>query len=399
MGLISAGIGALNGVLADQWKEFFYCDAMSENVLMQRGFKKTGSRSTNTKGNDNIISNGSVIAVADGQCMLIVEQGEIVDFCAQPGEYTYDKSTEPSLFAGKFGQSLIETFKIIGRRFTFGGDTGKDQRVYYINTKEIVGNKFGTASPVPFRIVDKNIGLDIDATVRCSGIYSYEISDPLIFYKNVCGNVETQYLRASLDEQLKAEFVSALPPAFSELSKLQMRPNEMVGHNTELENALNEQLSKEWGELRGLRVKSVAVQNFNLPDEYQEMITIAQKNAMMRDPNMAAAQLAGAQAQAMMDAAKNPNGAASGFVGMGMAMGAGGNTASLFEVAARENAAKEAKNAAADSWTCPVCGQQAAGNFCSHCGAKKPEAAGEWFCSECGTKNNGNFCTNCGKKR
>ena len=217
MGLIKAGIGAIGGTLADQWKEFFYCDALPADVLVTKGQKRTSSRSSNTKGNDNIISNGSGIAVADGQCMIIVEQGKVVELCAEPGQFTYDTSSEPSIFTGKLGDSLKENFKTIGKRFTLGGDTGKDQRVYYFNTKEIIDNKFGTPNPIPFRVVDKNINLDIDVSVRASGVYSYKITDPMLFYANVCGNVESEYGRDKIDTQLKTEFISALQPAFGKL--------------------------------------------------------------------------------------------------------------------------------------------------------------------------------------
>ena len=210
MGLIKAIAGAAGGVLADQWKEFFYCEAMDKNVMVTKGVKRITDRSSNTKGNDNIISNGSGIAVADGQCMIIVEQGKIVEVCAEPGQFTYDSSTEPSIFAGSLGNSILETFKTIGKRFAYGGDTGKDQRVYYFNTKELIDNKFGTPNPIPFRVVDSKIGLDIDVSIRCSGVYSYKIADPLLFYTNVCGNVEREYTRDELDNTLKTEFISAL---------------------------------------------------------------------------------------------------------------------------------------------------------------------------------------------
>ena len=239
MGLIKAGMGALGGTLADQWKEYFYCEAMEKDVMVVKGQKRTSSRSSNTKGNDNIISNGSVIAVADGQCMMIVDQGKVVEVCAEPGEFTYDASTEPSIFSGKLGDSIQETFKTVGKRFAFGGDTGKDQRVYYFNTKELMDNKFGTPNPVPFRVVDSKIGLDVDVSIRCSGVYSYRIADPLLFYARVCGNVTQAYTRDELDSQLKTEFISALQPAFAKLSDLELRPNQIVAHNTELENAMN----------------------------------------------------------------------------------------------------------------------------------------------------------------
>ena len=218
MGLIKAGVGALGGVLADQWKEYFYCDALDADVLAVKGQKRTSRRSSNTKGSDNIISTGSVIAVNDGQCMMIVEQGRVVEVCAEPGEFIFDASTEPTIFAGSLGQSILDTFQTIGKRFTFGGEAAKDQRVYYFNTKELLDNKFGTPNPVPFRVVDHKIGLDIDVSIRCSGVYSYRIADPLLFYSKVCGNVEGAYTRQNLDTQLKTEFISALqklPSSFS----------------------------------------------------------------------------------------------------------------------------------------------------------------------------------------
>ena len=277
MGLIKAGVGALGGTLADQWKEFFYCEAMPKEVLVTKGQKRVSGRSSNTKGSDNIISNGSGIAVADGQCMIIVEQGKVVEVCAEPGEFTYDSSTEPSIFSGSLGEGIKQTFKTIGKRFTYGGDTGKDQRVYYFNTKELIDNKFGTPNPIPFRVVDSKIGLDVDVSVRCSGVYSYKIADPLLFYTNVCGNVEQEYTRDELDGQLKTEFISALQPAFGRLSDMEMRPNQIVSHNTELEEAMNTALSAKWGELRGLMVVSIALGSVTLPDEDAEMIKQAQR--------------------------------------------------------------------------------------------------------------------------
>ena len=405
MGLIKAGIGAVGGVLADQWKEFFYCDAMDKSVMVVKGQKQISGRSSNTRGNDNIISNGSGIAVADGQCMMIVEQGKIVEVCAEPGQFTYDTSSEPSIFTGNLGESIKETFKQTGKRFTYGGDTGKDQRVYYFNTKELIDNKFGTPNPIPFRVVDSKIGLDIDVSVRCSGVYSYKIADPLLFYTNVCGNVEREYLREELESQLKTEFISALQPAFAQLSDLELRPNQIVSHNTELENAMNEALSSKWGELRGLKVISVALGSVTLPEEDAEMIKQAQRTAIMKDTTMAAATLVGAQADAMKAAANNPGGAMTGFMGLGMATGAGGgmNAQNLFAMGQQEQAAKQQAQAASaasqsptDKWTCPN-GHEASGKFCPECGSPKP-VQDSWTCS-CGTVNKGKFCSNCGQPK
>lgn len=395
MGLIKAGLGAAGGTLADQWKEFFYCDAMDKDVLVTRGRKRTGSRSSNKKGNDNIISNGSGIAVADGQCMIIVEQGKVVEVCAEPGEFRYDTSTEPSIFTGSLGKGIAETFQTIGRRFTFGGDTGKDQRAYYFNTKELVDNKFGTPNPVPFRVVDSKIGLDVDVSVRCSGVYSYKIADPLLFYTNVCGNVEEDYTREELDRQLKTEFISALQPAFGRLSQLEMRPNQIVSHIAELEQAMNTALSEKWGKLRGIQVVSIALGSVTLPEEDAEMIRQLQRTAVLQNPNMAGATLAGAQADAMKAAASNTAGAMNGFVGMGMAMNAGGgmNAQNLFAMGQQA----QSQQPQAGAWKCS-CGTMATGNFCPECGSAKPVNNGGWTCS-CGAVNKGKFCQNCGAKK
>ena len=409
MGLISAGLGAIGGTLADQWKEFFYCDAMDKNVLMVKGQKRVSGRSSNTKGNDNIISNGSVIAVADGQCMMIVEQGKIVEVCAEPGEFVYDTSTEPSIFYGKLGKGILDLFKTIGKRWTFGGDPGKDQRVYYFNLKEIMENKFGTANPIPFRIVDSNLGLDLDVSVRCAGIYSYRITNPLLFYTNVCANVTDRFTRDQIDMQLKSEFIDALQPAFGALSAQQIRPNELMNKDNKnaLKAAINEELSPEWAEKRGIEVFSLAFNSVTLPEEDQELIKQAQRAAMLKDPNYAAATIAAAQADAMKDAAKNQGGAMAGFMGMGMAMNAGSNAANLFAMGQQQPAqpapaqpapAQPAPaQPAPGGWTC-ACGTVASGNFCPNCGTKKPEEKPGWTCS-CGSVNQGNFCPNCGSKR
>lgn len=404
MGLIKAGMGALGGTLADQWKEFFYCEAMDKDVMVTKGKKRTGSRSSNTKGNDNIISNGSVIAVADGQCMIIVEQGKIVEVCAEPGEFKYDTSTEPSIFTGSLDTGIKETFRTIGKRFAFGGDTGKDQRVYYFNTKELVDNKFGTPNPIPFRVVDSRIGLDVDVSVRCSGVYSYKIADPLLFYANVCGNVEQDYERSELDSQLKTEFISALQPAFGRLSDLELRPNQIVSHNAELEEAMNTVLSAKWGELRGLKVVSIALGSVTLPKEDAEMIKQLQRTAVLQNPNMAGATLAGAQADAMKAAASNAAGAMPGFMGMGMAMNAGGgmNAQNLFAMGQQQQAAQQQMPqqrpaAKPGVWKCS-CGTEATGKFCPECGAAKPLTDNGWVCA-CGATNKGKFCSECGAKK
>ena len=409
MGLIKAAMGSAGGVLADQWKEYFYCEAMEADVLAVKGQKRTSGRSSNTKGSDNIISNGSVIAVADGQCMLIVEQGKVVDVCAEPGEYTYDMSTEPSIFSGSLGQSVKEVFGNIGKRFTFGGEPPKDQRVYYFNTKELVGNKYGTPSPVPFRVVDTNVGLDMDIAIRCFGEYSYHISNPLLFYTNICGNVEAEYTRDSLDSQLKTELLTALQPAFAKISDMGIRYSALPGHTMELADALNEVLSAKWRDLRGIEIVSFGVSSVKASEEDEQMIKELQRNAAFKNPQMAAAHLVGAQAQAMQNAASNEGaGAAMAFMGMNMAGNAGGmNAQSLYQMGQQQPQAPQQPQQAApaapaaEGWTCS-CGAVATGKFCPECGSKKPEpkpVEGSWTCPSCGAVVNGKFCPECGAKK
>lgn len=394
MGLIHAAIGTASGVLADQWKEYFYCEALDNNTLAVKGKKKTSARSSN-HGNDNIISSGSLIAVADGQCMLIVEQGKIVDVCAEPGEYQYDASTEPSVFSGNLGESIMEVFKVVGKRFTFGGEAPKDQRIYYFNTKEIPGNKYGTPSPVPFRVVDQNVGLDIDISVRCFGEYSFRLSNPLLFYTNVCGNISNDYKVDQISGQMRTELLTALQPAFARISEKGVRYSALPAHTTELADALNQELSAKWSDVRGMEIVSVGVSSVKASEEDEAMIKELQRNAAFKNPNMAAAHLVGAQASAMQAAAANENGAAMGFVGMGMAQGAGGvNAQSLYQMGAQTTPVT-----ASDSWVCPNCGKPATGKFCAECGTKKPETAAGWTCPSCGTVNKGKFCAECGAKK
>ncbi len=401
MGLIKAALGALGGTLADQWKEFFSCDALEKDTLVVKGQKRVGGRSSNTKGSDNVISNGSGVIVADGQCMIIVEQGKVVEFCAEPGEYTYKTDIEPSLFSGSFGESLKQTFAQIGKRFAYGGEAPKDQRVYYFNTKEIVDNKFGTPTPIPFRILDRNIGLDMDTSVRCNGIYSYKLVNPLLFYTNVCGNVEQDYRRQDIDNQLKTEFISALQPSFAQISQLGIRPSGLPAHVTELCDAMNSALSRKWGELRGLQVVSIAMNPPSIPAEDEQMLKDAQRAAILRDPTMAAATLVGAQSEAMKTAAANSAGAMTGFMGMGFAQQAGGvNAQSLFQMGQQQQAQQPVQQPVAPApavsgWKC-ACGVVTDGKFCPECGAKKPEAG--WTCA-CGTVCKGKFCPECGAKK
>ena len=421
MGLIRAGIGALGGTLADQWKEFFYCDSLENDVLMVKGQKRVGGRSSNTKGHDNVISNGSGIAVADGQCMIIVEQGKVIEFCAEPGEFTYDTSTEPSIFSGKLGDTIKETFKTVGKRFTYGGDTGKDQRVYYFNTKEIMDNKFGTPNPFMFEVANKRLNLYRSVQVRCNGVYSYRITDPLLFYTKLAGNVSDEYRREEIDNQLKTEFISALQPAFAMLTELELRPAQIPAHTTELKDALNKALAIEWTQRRGISVESIALNPITLtPEDMQKINQMEDAATMGSNPFMMAGRMTDAQATAMEAAANNPNGAMMGFMGMNMAMGANGgfNAQQMYQAGMQQQQQMTAQqqaqqlidaqaqamaNAAAapttpaNGWKC-ACGATANGKFCPECGSPKPAEAEGWTCS-CGAVNKGKFCQNCGSPK
>lgn len=450
MGLIKSAWNAAKGTLADQWKEYFYCDALDADVLMARGEKHVSGRTANRKGEDNVITDGSHIAVANGQCMIIVEDGRVIDACAEPGAYTYDTGTSPSVFGGDFVEGLKGIAREAWRRFEFGGGAGRDQRIYYVNIKEISGNKYGTPNPVPFRVVDRNIGLDVDISVRCNGEYSYRIVNPMVFYANVCGNVGYVYTRDQIDSMLKSELLTALQPAFARISEMGIRYSALPGHTMELSEALNEVLSRKWTELRGIMVYSLGVNSVTASKEDEDMIRQLQKSAVMRDPNMAAAALAGAQADAMRIAAGNRNGAMAGFMGMGMAQQAGGaNLQSLYAMGQRQTTdtgryqAGEASrpyapgqyqsseaprpyasgqyqpsgvsepyasgqyqppqpSQALDSetgWSCGVCKTTGnTGKFCVECGAPKPVSKAGWTCA-CGTQNRGKFCSECGSPR
>ncbi len=400
MGLIKAGIGAVGGVLADQWKEFFSCDSISEDVLIVKGQKNVSGRSSNTKGSDNVITNGSGIIVADGQCMIIVEQGKVVEVCAEPGQFTYDASTEPSIFSGSFGESLKETFRTIGKRFTYGGDAAKDQRVYYFNTKEIMNNLFGTKAPIPFRvIIDPKRDIDYEITLRCNGMFTFRIVDPLLFYTHIAGNVADEYRKETIMEQLKSDFLHALQPAFAKMSDMGVRYSSIPAHTQELSEAVDTAMAPKWKLQRGIKIENVSFNALNAPKEDEDEIQRIKKSIIMSDPMLAGGYQTTGMTDAAMNAANNPNGAVNAFMGMGMAGNMMGNTAQLFQqgMAQQQYQQPQAPAAPADGWKCS-CGNTVNGNFCPNCGNKKPAPQGSWKCS-CGNEVTGNFCSNCGAKK
>lgn len=436
MGLIKAAKDSISTMLADQWREYFYCDSLSDDVLVVKGQKKViEGRNSNTKGMDNIISNGSIIAVNEGQCMIIVDQGGVVELCADAGEFVFDASTEPSVFYGNLGDSVKQTFSTLVKRFTFGGNTAKDQRVYFFNTKEIMDNKFGTANPVPFRVVDRNIGLDVDIALRCNGSYSFKLTDPLLFYKNVCGNVTENYTRDKILMQMKSELLTAMQPALAKISGMGVRYSEVPAHSMELADALNEVLSDKWSELRGIEIVSLNLNSVKASEEDEKMIKDLQKTAVFQNTGMAAANMNMAQADAFRNMGKQEGGVGGGDM-MGMAMGAmamnmmggmaggmtggqgmnnmggtmngfaaggqmGGQSGNQMQNSGNQMAGQPAAQMGAQApilgWTCS-CGQaDNKGKFCANCGSPKPAEAG-WTCS-CGAVNQGKFCVECGAKK
>lgn len=413
MGLIRAAKDAISGLLADQWREYFYCDSLSNDVLVVKGRKRINGKGSN-KGNDNIISSGSIVAVNEGQCMIIVDQGQIVEFCADAGEFVYDASAEPSLLYGDLGENLKKTFETAGKRFSFGGSAARDQRVYYFNIKENMGNLFGTATPIPFRVVDANIGLDVDISIRCNGEYSFRIVNPLLFYKNVCGNVQDRYLKSEMAGQLKAELLTAMQPALARVSALGVRYSAVPAHSAELAEFLNQELSGKWKDLRGITIVSMTVRSVNASEEDEKMIKELQKTAVLRNTSMAAATLTQAQADAMRAAASNQaTGPMFAYAGMNMANAAGGiNAGTLFQMGGANGAQTQpspesmgfvtpgAKAAEKKGWTCK-CGTVNLGKFCTECGAKKPAGAPLYRCDKCGWEpddpaNPPKFCPECG---
>ncbi|MBE6913083.1 MAG: SPFH domain-containing protein [Ruminococcaceae bacterium] len=406
MGLLKAGFGALGGVLADSWRDYFYCESMDSDTLVVKGEKRAGDRSSNKKGTDNIISNGSIINVNDGQCMIIVESGKVVELCADPGEFVYDMGTEPSIFYGKLGENIKKSFSEIGKRFTFGGEPAKDQRVYFFNTKEIMGNKYGTPSPIPFRIMDQAIGFPLDIKIRCHGEYSYRITNPMLFYTNVCANIEDEFTRDQIDSQLKSELLTALQPAMFKISQNNIYYAAIPAYTMQLADELNELLSSKWRDRRGVEIVEFGVSAVNATEEDEARIVEYQRStAMGRDANMLRGHMAGATAQAMGTAAANPNGAMAGFMGMNMAGNMMGNMGGFMQGATttqntmvnQQVGGMGGESPAQGGWKCE-CGADNSGKFCTNCGKPQPVPAVGWSC-ECGATNQGKFCQNCGKPK
>ena len=398
MGLVKAFTGALSNTLANQWLEYIYCDSLPNNVLMVKGQQKTGKRSANTKGEENIITNGSKIVVNEGQCMVIVEDGRVVEICAEPGGYTFDTSTSPSVFTGGLGQGIAASFREFANQFKYGGQAGRDQRVYYFNVKEIMDNKFGTQNPVPFRVTYPELGRSFTAGVRCNGVYTFRIADPMKFF-SIAGNTPGGYAFGEpLASQMKSELLDALQPAFARISDMGIRYDQIALHNREVKFALREELKEDWLNKRGLELANISINSVTMSPEDMKRIQEFEDRAWNANPGNAAATLVEAQADAMRNASKNASGAMTGFMGMHMAQQNGGMSAqNLFAMGQQQAAASPAPAPAApaaNSWKC-TCGTSNTGKFCLECGKPKPSADG-WTCTRCGAVNKGKFCAECG---
>ena len=413
MGLIKAALAAGSSVLADQWLEYIYCERMEDNVLMRKGVsKKEGS---NTKGTDNIITNGSKIVVGEDQFLIVVSDGKIVDFTAEPGQYTFDQGTEPSMFYGGFGKGLIESFKKFGERFTTGGVAPHDQRVYFVNTRLIKGNKFGTTTPIPFR--DSEFGMTVD--IRCYGEYVMEITDPLAFYHSYGGNIEEDYV---IDESFKdtflADFLQALQPALAKVAMQKISYDMLPGAVTEISAAVKECLQDTWGS-QGINVERVSIASATPTEESADAIKAAQGDRLYAmNPAMQGARANAAASEALVEAASNEGGAMTGFMGMGMLNQGGAmfganmsaqtqntepmNTMNVVGGGVETPITEEPKveETKPEGVACPNCGNIITANFCTECGTKKPEEPKEKFCTNCGEKalENAKFCMNCGTK-
>ena len=397
MGLVQAALQGLGTVFADQWKEYFQCDALSNDILIKKGVKVTAG---NNKGTTDIISNGSAIAVDEGQAALIVEDGKIVDFTTDPGRFTWDSSTEPSCFCGGFFKGLLESFKKVGTRFTYGGDTAKTQRVYYVNLKEIMGNKFGTSTSVIYDDPYYKTALYL----RYYGQYSFKICDPLIFFSALSGSVSDTYTRASLESICTDEFMTALDTALALCSNEGYKFSELPKRQREISKFMSETLDEEWRARRGMIIEAVALTKVTPDERSRARIEEFDTNVMHSSRDAMAGGLAYAQMQAMQSAAKNDAGAMTGFMGFGMAANATGGAATqstLLSNAGEPNrperqAEKPAETAkpAAGTWKC-ACGAENTGKFCSECGTSKPEEPKTWKCA-CGAENTGKFCPECG---
>ena len=400
MGIIRAAIQTVTGSLSDQWQEIVEPEGMGEQTVFTKGVvKKSGG-----KGTKDVISNGSVIHVYDNQFMILVDGGKIVDYTAEPGYFIVDNSSSPSLFNGEWGESLKEAFN----RFKFGGATPMSQQVFYINTQEIKGIKFGTRNPINYFDNFYNAELFL----RAHGTYSIRITNPLLFYAEAIPRNAVRVQIDDINSQYLAEFLEALQTSINQMSADGVRISYVASKSTELSRYMASTLDESWKNLRGMEIVSVALASISYDEESQKLINMRNQGAMMSDPTIREGYMQSAIARGLEAAGSNANGAAAGYMGMVFGMQAAGsvmgsasavnlqqmqmNQAAAAQPQASAPQPQAAPAQAGESWTCG-CGAVNTGKFCQECGSARPQI-GPWTCS-CGTVNTGKFCAECGKPR
>ncbi len=401
MGIIKAVSQAIRGNLGDQYKEVFEPDNMGDQTVFTSG--QLIRRGNNQKGTDDTVSNGSVIHVYDNQFMMLVDGGKIVDYTAEPGYYTVDNSSLPSLFNGQFGDSLKDAWNRIG----FGGATPTKQKVFYLNLQEIKGIKFGTTNPVNYFDTFYNAELFI----RTHGTYSIKIVNPLQFYAEAIPKNKDHVEITEINEQYLSEFMEAFQAAINQMSADGTRISFVTSKARELGKYMANVLDEDWNQLRGMEIQAVGIKSISYDEKSQELINTRNEGAMLSDPTIAQGYMAKNLSEGVKAAGSNSAGAMTGFMGVGMGINAMGNMMNSFapnpQAAAQQPAAgaqaaagavaagaMAAGAAKAGEWTCE-CGQSNTGKFCSNCGKAAP-VKNEWTC-ECGTVNTGRFCSECGK--
>lgn len=411
MGIIKAAINAVKGGLADSWQEVIEPSPMGDNTIICPGqLISQNGKSQNKKGNDNIVSNGSVIHVYDNQMMILIDGGKIVDFTAEPGYFQVSNSSMPSLFCGQFGDSIKETFN----RIKYGGVPSQAQRVFYINLQEIKGIPFGTSTPVNYFDNFYNSELEL----RAHGTYSIKVVEPFKFYQEVIPREAITNNRAVEYSEVKAqyneEFVSALGAAINQYSADGERISYIKSKQRLLGQYMAQTLDDDWTQNRGMEVFAVAA-DVSYTEDSQELINMRNKGAMMSDAAVQQGYVAANISEGLKNAGSNANGAMAGFMGMGIGMNAGGNILGGYQQnphynnqqpnggaqapAPQQTQPVQTAAPSADSWTCE-CGSVNTGKFCPECGQPKPEAPKKRFCTNCGYELNAGakFCPECGTK-
>ena len=403
MGLISAAASAISGNLADQWLEVMEADNMTEQTIIAPGVLVNKGKGSNTKRNDNVISNGSKIHVYPNQMMILIENGKVVDYCGEEGLYTVDTTTAPSLFSGKLSASIKDTWE----RFKYGGVPSNAQKLYFLNLGEITGFKFGTANAINYFDTFYNAEL----SMRCHGQYSIKLTDPIKFFNSVAGTNIQKYTSESMNSIFLEEFVSGLSVAISQMSEKGERISFLKNKQDILGEYMRNSLAQKWGNERGFEVYRVTM-DISYDKASQDLINLRNRGAMMSDPSIREGYVQSTIAEGINAAGHNTSGAGNAFTGVNLGMNAAGgfmNSASQTnamqmqmqmqqqQMQQQQMQQAQAAQNSADSWTC-ACGKVNTGKFCAECGAKKPEAQGSWTCA-CGKVNTGKFCDECGAKR